>query len=92
MRTDIERRISALEQKAGLGHEGIDVILRTFVSPGTDGPVRSEPRAIISLTDGWRVERAQGETAEEFVDRACRSAPRTPGRITRLREKMGSMS
>lgn len=87
MRTDIERRISALEQKAGLGHEGIDVILRTFVSPGPDGAVRSEPRAIISLTDDWRVEREQGESAEDFVDRTCRTAPRTLGRITRLREE-----
>lgn len=88
MRTDIERRISLLEQRAVFDREGIDVILRTFVSPGPSGAVQSEPRAIISLTDGWRLEREQGESAEEFVKRACSTAPRTPGYITRLREEM----
>jgi len=88
LKTELGKRVSALEQKAGLSGESIEVILRTFVSPGPNGPVRSEPRAIVGLAQGWRVDREQGESAADFLRRAMHTAPRTPGCIPRLVEEL----
>jgi hypothetical protein len=87
MATDIGRRVAALESKASLGQDSIEVIIRTFVSP-TTGPVESEPRALISLTHGWRIERAEDESKEAFIARATKEAPRTGGGVTRLLEEL----
>lgn len=88
MATDIGRRLAVLESKAGLGQDTIEVIIRTFVSPGPNGPVESEPRALVSLTHGWRIERSDGETKEAFIDRATKEAPRNSGAVTRLVEEL----
>ena len=88
MKTELGRRLSALEQKAGLAGESIEVTLRTFVSPGANGPVESEPKAILSLSHGWRIERTPGETKHAFVERALREAPRKSGSVTRLVEEV----
>jgi hypothetical protein len=84
--TELGRRLTALESKAGIGHDSVEVIIRTFVLPGPNGPVKSEPNAIISLSHGWRIERKPGESAEAFVNRAADAAPLTFGGVTSLME------
>lgn len=87
MQRSLVSRLEELEQRVGTA-DGI-VIIRTFVSPSPNGPVKSEPRAFISLTHDWRVEREPGEPADAFIRRAGQVAPCTPGCITRLLEELG---
>jgi hypothetical protein len=88
MGTELERRLSALENRAGIGRDLVEVIIRTFVQVSPDGPLKSEPRAIVNLGDGSRVARNAGESVEDFIDRVVATAPRVPGCITRLREEL----
>lgn len=85
MKTDMARRISALELKAGLGHDGVDVIIRTFVSPGPHGPQESDCKALCSPC-GWQVDREPGEARDAFIQRASGIAPRGAGGLAVLRE------
>jgi hypothetical protein len=92
MRSELERRTRALETKAGMGGEQIEVIIRTFVSPEPNGPVRSEPKAVISLPHGWRITRDLGESADAFVTRAAGAAPRVSAAVTRLVAELGAVN
>lgn len=73
--SDLQKRVRALEERAGLGDERITVIVRTFVRPGANGP---EDTALAAFTSGkWRMDREPGEDREAFIDRASAAVPRT---------------
>jgi hypothetical protein len=81
---ELRRRIAALESRTGAGRDCVEVIIRTFVSPGPNGPVASEPRALVSASGSWRIDREPGESAEAFMERARQTVPRPSGGVARL--------
>ena len=85
---DLEKRISDLERKAGVGEDRISVIVRSFWGPGANGPERCEVAAYRTPDRSWRIEREPGEPDEAFHARAVRLAPRQAGGITVLREEL----
>lgn len=83
--SDVRKRLTALESKAGIGGERIDVIVRTFVRPGPNGAEDSECIGFVSPC-GWRIDREAGEARDSFVKRACAAAPRGAGGMAVLQE------
>ena len=68
----IERRISALEQRNKPGHQ-FDAIVVHFVRPGPDGPIDVETVGYASMgrgEPGRRWLREDGETIDETLERA----------------------
>lgn len=89
MSTSLDRRLAALESLSGSDEGRITAILRTFVEPGPGGPVKADPKAIISEAHGWRIEREAGESIDAFITRVIEAAPQTVGGVTRLVEELG---
>lgn len=68
----IERRVKALEKKAGINKSGISVIIRTGVTRGEHGP-EDTGAVCASIVSGpnkgtWMV-REEGETETAFLSR-----------------------
>lgn len=74
--SDLQKRVKALEERAGLGDDRITVIVRTFVRPGPNGPQETALAAFASHGGGWRIDREPGEGREAFIDRASAAVPR----------------
>lgn len=82
MANEIERRLAALERKAGPSADRVSVIIRRMVTPGIPP---GEAATFVSINPGgWRVDREPGETEAAFLERARATAPRPIGGIARL--------
>lgn len=84
MANEIERRLAALERKAGPSADRVSVIIRRMVTPGIPP---GEAATFVSINPGaagWRVDREPGETEAAFLERARATAPRSVGGIARL--------
>ena len=75
MRT-LERRVEALEAKHGTECEVTDVIMVSLVAPGE---ARPELQTLTCGDLAWH--RQDGETEDQFKDRACAEAPRANASI-----------
>jgi hypothetical protein len=84
MANELERRLEALERKAGPSADLVSVIIRRIVTPGVP---QGEAATFISINpgaEGWRVDRDAGETEAAFLERARATLPRPMGGIARL--------
>lgn len=80
----IEARLVRLEKAHAGG--GINIVLRTFVSPGADGPVKHPITALRTPDGGWHLTREDGESEREFLDRAYSVVPRPAHGVACLRQ------
>lgn len=82
----LENRIAALEQKAGVGRDRIDVILRTIVSPSANGPAHHPITALACDGAGWSIKRQADESEQAFLVRAYATVPRPAHGVASLRQ------
>jgi hypothetical protein len=80
----LENRIDALERKMATNDE-LTVWIISFVRPGPNGPIESEPIAYVG-NDGERWDRQKGETLDQLKERASREVTRSAWGFACLRE------
>lgn len=91
MSNDLGRRLSALETRAGVGDNRVDVVIRRIVKPGPNGgpgPVMEPTVILMGRPCSNRLERAGDESVEAFRARALRAvrAELRPGEVGQIVE------